>query len=60
MINSIDDGIVVLDPQRKIIAANDAFLRRAGGFRDMILGCNCKEIGRRADAPSPIARRSAA
>ena len=45
VINSIDDGIVVLDPQRKIVAANDAFLRRAGASRDIILGCNCKELG---------------
>jgi PAS domain S-box-containing protein len=50
VINSIDDGIVVLDPQRKIIAANDAFLRRAGASRDIILGCNCKEIGAAACA----------
>jgi PAS domain S-box-containing protein len=45
VINSIDDGIVVLDRERRIIAANDAFLRRAGASRDMILGCNCKRAG---------------
>jgi PAS domain S-box-containing protein len=45
VINSIDDGIVVLDGGRKIIAANDAFLRRAGASRDLILGCNCKQAG---------------
>jgi PAS domain S-box-containing protein len=45
IINSIDDGIVVLDGARKIIAANDAFLRRAGASRDLILGCNCKQAG---------------
>ena len=33
VINSIDDGIVVLDPERKVIAANDAFLRRTGQRR---------------------------
>ncbi len=27
VINSIDDGIVVLDPKRNVIAANDAFLK---------------------------------
>ncbi len=45
VINSIDDGIVVLDPQRKIIAANDGFLRRAGSSRDVMLGCSCKDLG---------------
>jgi PAS domain S-box-containing protein len=45
VINSIDDGIVVLDAQRKIIAANDAFLRRAGQSRDHVLGSCCSEVG---------------
>ncbi len=44
VINSIDDGIVVLDPQRKVIAANDAFLRRAAQSREQVLGCCCTEI----------------
>ena len=45
VINSIDDGIVVLDPQRKIIAANDAFLRRAKHSREQVLGCCCRDVG---------------
>jgi PAS domain S-box-containing protein len=48
VINSIDDGIVVLDPERKIMAANDAFLQRAGNSREQVLGCCCFELG-----PSP-------
>lgn len=44
VINSIDDGIVVLDPERKIIAANDAFLRRAQNSRDQILGSCCYQL----------------
>ena len=44
VINSIDDGIVVLDPQRKIIAANDAFLQRTGSVRDEALGCSCRDV----------------
>jgi PAS domain S-box-containing protein len=44
VINSIDDGIVVLDPERKVIAANDAFLRRTGCQRDEVLGCSCHEM----------------
>jgi PAS domain S-box-containing protein len=50
VINSIDDGIVVLDPQRNIIAANDAFLRRAGASRSAIPGCNCRQLGEAACA----------
>ena len=34
IINSIDDGIVVLDATRHVIAANEAFLQRTGGHRD--------------------------
>ena len=45
VINSIDDGIVVLDPQRKIMAANDAYLRRTGRSRDQVLGCHCYQLG---------------
>ena len=45
VINSIDDGIVVLDPERKIIAANDAFLLRTGSTRDQVLGYCCYQLG---------------
>lgn len=45
VINSVDDGIVVLDPDRNIIAANDAFLRRIGAERTAITGCNCRALG---------------
>jgi len=45
VINSIDDGIVVLSPERKIIAANDAFLRRAEHSRVQVLGCCCSDVG---------------
>jgi PAS domain S-box-containing protein len=43
VINSIDDGIVVLDPQRKVVAANDAFLQRTGTVRDETVGCSCRD-----------------
>jgi PAS domain S-box-containing protein len=45
VINSIDDGIVVLDGSRQVIAANDAFLARTGGQRETVLGCCCRETG---------------
>jgi PAS domain S-box-containing protein len=44
VINSIDDGIVVLDASRKVIAANDSFLERARHSREDVLGCQCKEL----------------
>ena len=44
VINSIDDGIVVLDAERKIMAANDAFLQRAGNSREQALGCCCNQL----------------
>jgi PAS domain S-box-containing protein len=43
VINSIDDGIVVLDVERRVIAANDAFLRRRGRKREDVLGSCCRD-----------------
>jgi PAS domain S-box-containing protein len=45
VINSIDDGIVVLDEGRRIVAANQAFLRRTGQERDRVLGYCCQQAG---------------
>jgi PAS domain S-box-containing protein len=45
VMNSMDDGIVVLDPERKVIAANDAFLRRTGVTRNATIGCSCETLG---------------
>jgi PAS domain S-box-containing protein len=45
VINSIDDGIVVLDRRRNIVAANDAFLQRVGSPRQQVLGCCCRDLG---------------
>ena len=45
VINSIDDGIVVLDPSRRVVAANDAFIARTGCTRDHLLGCSCQREG---------------
>ena len=44
VINSIDDGLVVLDPHRRIVAANTAFLSRTGHGREEVLGCGCNEL----------------
>lgn len=41
VINSIDDGIVVLDTKRNIVAANSAFLERVRRSRKEVLGCSC-------------------
>jgi len=43
VINGIDDGIVVLDVDRKVVAANDAFLRRRGQTREAVLGSSCHD-----------------
>lgn len=44
VINSIGDGIVVLDADRRVVAANDAFLERSGRTRGEVLGCGCREV----------------
>lgn len=43
VINSIDDGIVVLDAKRTVLAANDAFLQRTHCSRPDVLGCGCQQ-----------------
>jgi PAS domain S-box-containing protein len=45
VLNSIDDGMVVLDPERQVIAANDAFLQRVRHSREEVLGCQCGQLG---------------
>jgi PAS domain S-box-containing protein len=45
IINSIDDGIAVLDADRTVIAANDAFIARTGRVRPDLVGCSCTSIG---------------
>jgi PAS domain S-box-containing protein len=45
IINSIDDGIAVLDAGRRIVAANDAFVRRAGRARAEVVGRGCAHAG---------------
>jgi PAS domain S-box-containing protein len=44
IINSIDDGIVVLDVERRVVAANDAFIRRTANTRPQVLGRCCRTI----------------
>jgi PAS domain S-box-containing protein len=44
IINSIDDGIAVLDAKRQVIAANDAFLQRTGRYREQVLGQCCRDV----------------
>jgi PAS domain S-box-containing protein len=44
VINSIDDGIVVLDHDRNVVAANDAFIQRTGGARNDLVGCACQTM----------------
>jgi PAS domain S-box-containing protein len=45
IINSIEDGIVVLDAERKVVAANTAFVTRFGASRDELLGSSCRHGG---------------
>jgi len=64
VINSIDDGIVVLDALRNIIAANDAFLLRVQHSREEVLGCCCRGLGAAGcnveDCPTVACLRSGA
>jgi len=44
IINAIDDGIVVLDADRRVVSANDAFLRRAGSVAEKVVGRPCNDV----------------
>jgi PAS domain S-box-containing protein len=44
MLNSIDDGVVVIDREHRVVAANDAFLGRVGVTRDGIVGQSCRSV----------------
>ena len=46
VINSVDDGIIVLDHERTVVAANEAFLDRAGRRREELVGRPCHEVVR--------------
>ncbi len=41
VMNSVDDGVVVLDEDRRIIAANEAYRRRFPRASDEIIGVRC-------------------
>lgn len=41
VMNSVDDGMLVLDQARRVIATNSAFLRRVGKGVDQVKGAHC-------------------
>ena len=41
VMNSVDDGMVVMDSERRIVAANDAFMRRFLGGKRITIGHRC-------------------
>jgi PAS domain S-box-containing protein len=43
VLNSVEDGILVLDRDLTIVAANDAFVRRTGKARAEVVGKHCRE-----------------
>jgi len=46
VINSLDDGLVVLDQEFQIVAANHAFCRRIGSHPEALYGRDCHEMMR--------------
>jgi PAS domain S-box-containing protein len=55
IINSIDDGIVVLDGKRTVVAANESFLQRTGRYREQVMNACCRDAapGMCGDADCP-------
>lgn len=44
VINSLDDGLVVLDQDFRVVAANHAFCRRVGSHPEALHGRDCHEV----------------
>lgn len=44
VLNALDDGIIVLDRDMRIVAVNDALLGRVGRARDEVLGATCHDV----------------
>ncbi len=43
VLNGVDDGILVLDPGLRVVAANDALLARVARSREELIGRPCRE-----------------
>jgi PAS domain S-box-containing protein len=57
VINSVDDGVVVVDPELRVLAANGAFLSRARSSRAELVGAGCFHTVRHACVPESCAAR---
>ena len=51
ILNGIEDFILVIAPDKKIIDVNAPFLEKMGFDRDEVLGKTCYEVWRRGDPP---------
>jgi two-component system NtrC family sensor kinase len=51
VINGIDEEILVIDTDFKIVEANDAVLKAAGLSKDEVVGKHCYEISHQSEAP---------
>jgi len=49
ILNHIQDSIVVMTPQQRIVEANEAFLHQMGYTREQVIGQRCHEIFQRAN-----------
>jgi len=51
ILNGIQDFILVITPDRKIVEANEPFLRMMGYSRKDVIGRKCHEVFRKAEQP---------
>lgn len=61
VLNSLDDGLIVLDRNFTVVAANRSFARRAGAYSEVLRGSKCRDaVGHvlpcRDDETCPTAR----
>lgn len=49
ILNHIQDSIVVMTPQQRIVEANDAFLHQMGYTREQVIGQRCHEVFQKAN-----------
>lgn len=51
VLDSVGEGIIVIDREFRIISANEAYCRQAGRARDKIIGMHCYEISHGLNLP---------
>lgn len=51
ILDTVDEGFIVIDRDFRILTANKAYVNQVGGIADEIIGRRCHEVSHRTDRP---------